>query len=257
MAQNGFWKQVVSLVGKDLSILLIRHFTSTLYTAILLPVILTVYVGIGQNLQASGNNDYGISEITPVRSLEDALRAADSTRRNIVFVDNGVHNENIDKLINALDERITATGKVVHRVSDVLALGRICTVSFQATTPCYGGVVFNDSPGWNYTLRGDANLGTKFHYDQSDNDPQIYILPLQRAIDQEIARLEGSDISFNMQELLFTNQTDTERRDDARREYQDTFVNYMGLTILLGFYGLREQVHSLAVPLLSQTQRIT
>lgn len=246
---NGIWQQIVTLTAKDLKILVLRHFSSTLYTAILLPVLLTVYVGIGQSLSGA-NNNYGIAEPRQVRSLRQALDVADSSRSNFVFVNNGYSGGDIDRVINTVAsevEFVVGDGMTAHRVSDVTEMGRICTVTFQATTSCYGGIVFHSSPNegeggiWNYTLRGDGDLGRTFDYQKSDNDPQVYILPLQRSIDRAIAQLGGTNSTTNldsMEEMLFTNQTDTERRDEANRSYQNTFVRYMGVTILLAFYGM-------------------
>lgn len=241
--KSGFWRQVKSLVTKDLTILILRHFTSTLYTAILLPVLLTIYLGIGQNLQGA-NKHYGITETQPVRSFEDGMRAASSSRSNVVFVDNGLTGGDIDNVINALEDRVGRAGKTAHRVADVGEMSRICSVSFQGTTPCYGAVVFNSSPSegdggtWRYTLRGDVDFARNFDVEEDDNHPQVYVLPLQRAVDSEIARLNDTetDVSFfdPMEELLFTNQTESERKAEANRDYQSTFINYMSVTVLLG-----------------------
>ncbi|ETN39041.1 uncharacterized protein HMPREF1541_07083 [Cyphellophora europaea CBS 101466] len=245
--KSAFWRQVRSLVAKDMTVLILRHFTSTLYTALLLPVILTIYLGVGQNLQGA-NNHYGITEPEPVRSLEEGLRAASSTRSNVVFVNNGLSTGDIDSVISALESQVNAAGKIAHRALDVQEMSRICTVSFQGTTPCYGAVVFNSSPSegdggsWNYTLRGDVDLGRSFDVNEDDNDPQVYVLPLQRAVDQQIARLQGSDVDApffdNIQEVLFTNLTEAGRKSEANRDYQSTFLNYMGVTVLLAFFGL-------------------
>lgn len=245
--QRGFWRQVSSLVTKDLTILILRHFTSTLYTALLLPVLLTIYLGIGQNLSGA-NDNYGITDIHRIRSLEDGLRAASGSRSNVVFVDNGLSNNNVDQVIDALTDQVNRAGKTAHRVGSTQEMSRICSVSFQGTTSCYGAVVFESAPAednnsaWRYSLRGDGAFARSFDMEDDDNHPQVYVLPLQRAVDAEIARLNSSDIDtgfFNtMEELIFTNQTESERRDEARRDYQSTFINYMAVTVLLAFFGL-------------------
>jgi ATP-binding cassette, subfamily A (ABC1), member 3 len=241
-----FWRQVQALSTKDLTILLLRHLTSTLYAALLLPTIFTIYLGIGQNLEGA-RNDYGISEPRVARSLEQGLQDAKTQRSDVVFVHNGFTSGDISRVISALETRVNSAGKTAHRVNDASEMLQICTVSFQGTTPCYGAVVFNGSPDegdggtWNYTLRGDSALGQKFRYDQDDNDPQVYITPLQRAIDTEILRLNGTDTNFDLddtEEVLFSQQTESERKAEATRNYQKTFINYLGVSVLLAFFGL-------------------
>jgi ATP-binding cassette, subfamily A (ABC1), member 3 len=245
--KSAFWSQVNFLSRKDLTILVSRHFTSTIYAALMLPLLMTIYVSIGQNLQGSGNN-YGVAAPQPVRSLKDGLATADSQRSNVVFVNNGLAGGAIDRVIGALEEQVNQAGKTAHRAADAIEMGRICTVSFQGNTPCYAAVVFNGSPNegeggvWNYTLRGDSVLGQKFNVEKDDNDPQVYILPLQRAVDLEIARVENSSTDGSamdsMQEWLFTDRTEDERKAEANQNYQNTFINFMGVSILLSFFGI-------------------
>ncbi|KAJ1325441.1 ATP-binding cassette subfamily A (ABC1) member 3 [Microdochium nivale] len=286
------WPQTLTLAAKDLTILLTRHSASTIYAALLLPVLVTLYLGAGQNLQGSGNT-YGFSPAaaaavpfdpaTPapllaVRSLADGLRVAtakSSTRNQIVFCNSGLAGGQIDRVIDAVAAQVAAEQATsgdeekvrLHRISDPEDLGRICTVSFQGTTPCYGAVVFHGSPSegtgngggmWNYTLRGDGVLGTRFNADKpgGDNDPQVYVLPLQRAVDGAIAQLENeinnnsndnntgtnsdddNNIFANVQEWLFTASTEPERRDAANAAYQDSLVGFAGPAVMLAFLGV-------------------
>ncbi|CCF46510.1 hypothetical protein CH063_15242 [Colletotrichum higginsianum] len=97
--KSAFWRQVSTLTTKNLTILYARHPASTIYTALLLPIILTVYLGIGRNLN-SPQNDYGIAEPRPVRSLRDGLAAADgSARDTVVFVNNGLAGGEIGQIV--------------------------------------------------------------------------------------------------------------------------------------------------------------
>jgi ATP-binding cassette subfamily A (ABC1) protein 3 len=59
-------------------------------------------------------------------------------------------------------------------------------------TKCYATAVFYSSPSeggtWNNTLRGNASLGLlTVDVGKSTNDAEMYILPLQHAIDTAIA----------------------------------------------------------------------
>ncbi|KAH7029560.1 uncharacterized protein B0I36DRAFT_245663 [Microdochium trichocladiopsis] len=253
-----FWPQINTLATKNLTILISRHFVSTFYAALMLPILMSIYLGIGQNLQGSGNT-YGFTNSDPstlpaARSFTDGLDLAANKagRNNVVFCNSGLAGGDIDRVIDALEAQVQQAGKLARRITNAADLGKICTVSFQGTTPCYGAVVFSGSPNegsgsWNYTLRGDGVLGRKYDADTNDNDPQVYILPFQRAIDSEIARLENgssssSSSSINdlarMQEWLYTSSTEQERREQANRDYENTFINFMGVAILVGFFGI-------------------
>jgi ABC-type multidrug transport system ATPase subunit len=238
-----FW----SLAKKDLTILLLRNFTTTIYTALVLPVIMTVYLGIGQNLQG-GRQRYGIGTPHDVRSFADGLAAADASRTNVVFVHNGLTGGDIENVIDTLVQQVEDAGKTAHKIGNSLDVGAICQVRFLGTTPCYAAVEFHSSPDegeggvWNYTLRGDQDLSKTYEVAETDNGAQIYVIPFQRAIDTEIARISAPDGEFpsldQMREYSFTDITEDERKADALRDYQNTFVNFMGLPFLLGFFGI-------------------
>ncbi|OBR10449.1 ABC transporter [Colletotrichum higginsianum IMI 349063] len=264
--KSAFWRQVSTLTTKNLTILYARHPASTIYTALLLPIILTVYLGIGRNLN-SPQNDYGIAEPRPVRSLRDGLAAADgSARDTVVFVNNGLAGGEIDRVIGSLSQEVTDAGKIATTIEDPTELGRICRSSFRATTSCYGAVVFHSSPSegsaggvdgdsggiWNYTLRGDGALGSRFRVDDDDNDAQVYTLPLQRAVDSAIAVVtttttNNNDDDNNSQsstplagtrEWGFTDETEDERQASARRRYQQTIIDYLGVSFVLALIGM-------------------
>ncbi|GKT41564.1 ATP-binding cassette sub-family A member 3 [Colletotrichum spaethianum] len=240
-------RQVGTLTTKNFIILIARHPVSTIYTALLLPIILTVYIGIGKNLN-SPQNDYGIAEPRPIRSLQDGLGAASGLRNEVVFVNNGLSGGEIDRVIDFLSEEVTRAGKNVRTVERPSEIGRICRSSFRATTSCYGAVIFNSSPNegdgsiWNYTLRGDGAFGSTFKVDNDNNDVQIYMLPLQRAVDSAIANANSTIANLatlsNVQEWGFTDETEEERQASARRRYQQTLIDYLGVSFVLALIGV-------------------
>ncbi|KAJ0164574.1 ATP-binding cassette sub-family A member 3 [Colletotrichum tanaceti] len=257
--KSAFWRQVSTLATKNLTILCARHPASTIYTALLLPIVLTVYLGIGRNLN-SPPNDYGIAEPRPVRSLRDGLTAAaadGSDRDTVVFVNNGLSGGEIDRVIGSLAHEVKDAGKNATTIGDPAELGRLCRSSFRATTSCYGAVVFHSSPSeggdggdggggiWNYTLRGDGALGSKFRVDDDDNDAQMYTLPLQRAVDAAIAAVsinnnnnQSSSPLADTREWGFTDETEDERQASARRQYQQTIIDYLGVSFVLALIGV-------------------
>ncbi|KAF9876838.1 ABC transporter [Colletotrichum karsti] len=239
-------RQIGVLTVKNYIILLARHPTSTIYTALLLPIILTVYLGIGGKL-GGPQSDYGIAEPRDVRSLRDGLSVADSSRNTVVFVNNGNAGGDIERVISTLSEDISAAGKNATTVINDDELSIICRSAARGTTSCYGAVMFHSSPNegegsiWNYTLRGDPALGGKFRVDE-DNDAQVYILPLQRAVDSAIARLNSTDGNSDplsvQQEWGFTDETEDERQASVRRKYQQSFIDYLAVSFVLALIGV-------------------
>ncbi|KAI8192076.1 ATP-binding cassette sub-family A member 3 [Colletotrichum sp. SAR 10_75] len=240
-------RQIGILTIKNYIILISRHTGSTIYTALILPIILTVYLGIGRNLNRP-QNDYGIADPRAVRSLQDGLSAADGSRNTVVFVNNGNTGGDIERVIFSLSDEVAAAGKNATTIANVDDLSLICQTATRGTTPCYGAVVFHSSPSegdgglWNYTLRGDPALGQKFQVSKSDNDAQVYILPLQRAVDSAIVRLNSTEGNSNplasVQEWGFTDETEDEREASVRRRYQQTFIDYLAVSFVLALIGV-------------------
>ncbi|KAL6851089.1 hypothetical protein ACO1O0_008217 [Amphichorda felina] len=242
--KSTLWSQTNTLSTKNLTILFGRHLTSTLYTAIFLPVIFAVYLGILQNV-GGPRDEYGIPQPRELRSLSQALADADSSRDTVVFVHNGHTGGAIEAVINSLSGDVIAAGKTNVTLASDDNIGYTCRSSYQGASNCFGAVVFNsspdegDAPGWNYTLRGDPALGRQFKYKKNNNDAELYTLPLQRAVDQAIARQNGDDTDLgNTMEWPFTAETEGERAARIRRNYQKSFTQYNSITMIVIFYGL-------------------
>ncbi|KAK1997137.1 ABC transporter [Colletotrichum falcatum] len=200
-----------------------------------------------QNLN-SPQNDYGIAGPRPIRSLQNGLGAAGASRNTVVLVNNGLSGGAIDRVIDSLSDEVTRAGKNATRIEKPSEISRICRSSFRATTSCYGAVVFSSSPGegdggiWNYTLRGDGAFGSSFKVGNDDNDVQVYTLPLQRAVDSAIARTSSAEADpsplGDIREWGFTDETEEERRASARRSYQQTIIDYLGVSFVLALIGV-------------------
>ncbi|KAK2008885.1 ABC transporter [Colletotrichum eremochloae] len=245
--KSAMLRQVGTLATKNFIILIARHPASTIYTALLLPIILTVYLGIGKNLN-SPQNDYGVAEPRPIRSLQDGLSAAGASRNVVVFVNNGLSGGAIDRVIESLSEEVTRAGKNPTTIDKPSEISRICRSSFRATTSCYGAVIFHSSPNegeggiWNYTLRGDGAFGSSFKVNNDDNDVQVYTLPLQRAVNSVIVRTNSPEADpsplNDVREWGFTDETEEERQASARRTYQQTIIDYLGVSFVLALIGV-------------------
>jgi ABC-type multidrug transport system ATPase subunit len=118
-------------------------------------------------------------------------------------------------------------------------------------TNCFGAAVFYSSPTeggiWNYTLRGDAALGlTTINVNVHSNDAEIYMLPLQHAIDAAIASVNSSGTSLpmpnNVQEYPFTSKTEQQWKDKVKNSIIKDNTNFAAVVWYLGFIGIIYQL---------------
>ncbi|TQV92671.1 ABC transporter [Cordyceps javanica] len=247
------YRQISALRNKTLKIIIQRHFTSTLYSALVLPVIASLYLGLGQKFNHA-DDKYGIGSPQSIDSLADALGRATGGRDTVVLVNSGHAGGAIDTVLGAVADAVTSAGRNATRLGQESDIGYVCKGSIQATTRCFGAVVFHSSPDegdgdgggggggyWNYTLRGDGALGRSFRVDKSgSNAAEVYALPLQRAVDAAIARHEAS-ASFPVattHQYAYSALTEDERQAKVRREYQRTFINFLSVAFIMALIGV-------------------
>ncbi|KAL6866739.1 P-loop containing nucleoside triphosphate hydrolase protein [Trichoderma novae-zelandiae] len=238
------YSQIWALTEKTLKIIITRHPISTIYSALVLPIVLTVYLGIGQKF-TQPNDKFGIGSPADIFSLETALSKADGGRDTVVFVNSGHTGGDIGRVIDSVSGTVKRAGKNATSLQDESDLGYICRGTIRGTSNCFGAIVFYSSPNegsgdfWNYTLRADAGLGGSFRTDKDDNDAQIYALPLQRAVDAAIAGLtSGSSFPETTQQYPYTELTDDEHQAEVRRKYQKSFINYLSVAFMIGLIGV-------------------
>jgi ABC-type multidrug transport system ATPase subunit len=245
--KSALGKQVLTLVNKNLSLLLRHHINTTIYTALLLPILLTVYIGIGQRLNQP-QSKYGFADPLEIRAFDDALKSASSWHKDVVFVHNGHTGGEIERVIGDLRSQVEAAGKTAHVEESEDRLRSICRSSFKMSSSCYGAVVFESSPTegdgrrWSYIMRGDGALEQEYKVQNNDNPAQIYALPFQRAIDTAIIRANSSNTNDvpdlgNTREFAFTSIDDKEREADGRRRYQRTLIDVLGAIFALALIG--------------------
>ncbi|KAI8297426.1 ATP-binding cassette sub-family A member 3 [Colletotrichum sp. SAR11_59] len=225
-----------------------RHSIAAIFIAFILPIALTTFFSFAKNLFVPPAV-YGVSDPRQIRSLPDALDAAASTgRQTVVFVNNGLIGGDIDKVIDTLTQSVESVGKKALRRSSTADLGTDCRSNLRGVSRCYGAVVFQSSPAegignyWNYTLRSDGALRSMvIDVDSDRNDAQIYLLPLQRAVDAAIAKVASSNSSSQFQqgplpntvaEYPFTSITQEERAVQIRIRYQSAITNWMGVAFM-------------------------
>jgi len=116
-----------------------------------------------------------------------------------------------------------------------------CRSSIRAVSSCYGAAVFYGSPiegngngQWNYSLRADGGLGGKIDTTSANNDQEIYVLPLQHAIDFAIAAqnttIDRSAVPKEVDEYPYTSETQAQRNNQIRVRYMGGIIDILGVS---------------------------
>ncbi|EGX88693.1 ABC transporter [Cordyceps militaris CM01] len=237
--------QIGALRNKTLKIIIQRHFTSTLYSALVLPVIASLYLGLGQKF-THADDKYGLGSPSSIDALPAALARATGGRDTVVLINAAGHAGGaIDAVLDTVAAAVTSAGRNATRLADEADIGYVCRGSIQATTRCFGAVVVHASPDeghggyWNYTLRGDGALGRSFRVDKSDNAAEVYALPLQRAVDAAIAQQQGvASFPSATHQYAYSALTEDERQAQVRRDYQRTFINFLSVAFIMALIGV-------------------
>ena len=190
---------------------------------------------------------YGIGSPSPIRTLAEGLAVSSGGHDTVAFVDNGFTGGDIDRVINAVAASANGKAKVV-RLSNETALLDTCKSSLRGATYCYGAIVFQSSPNegsgglWNYTIRADGAFGSKIDVGKTTNDVEVYLLPLQRAVDYAIAGLnttiDQSALPSTVLEYPYTSLTQAQRNTSIRVNYQGAIINILGVAFLIGMVGV-------------------
>lgn len=240
-------KQTWALTRKNLLIAFNRHLISTSIRAFILPVAFMVFLSYARNLFVPPSK-YGIGPARPIRTLAEGLDAAGGGRNTLALVNNGFSGGEIQQVIDALAQPATAVGANVVQLNHETQLLETCRSSLRGATSCYGAVVFIASPTegsgglWNYTLRADGSFGDKMYVDRTTNDAQIYLLPLQRAVDTAIAglnaTLDRSALPGTVLQYPYTSISQEQREVNIRVSYQGGIINILAVAFLIGMLGI-------------------
>lgn len=235
-----FYRQTWTLVIKNILIVLVRHAFSTPLRCLLLPLFFTGFLSFARNLFIPASQ-FGIGTPVPVRSLASALQAAGGGRNRVAFINSGFAGGDIDRVINLVADQVRAEGRIVELVSQERDLLTACRNSLRGISTCFGAAIFYASPTegpgglWNYSLRADGDLGSKIDMTKSNNDVEIYPLPLQHALDFAIASInqtvDQTALPKQINEYPFTDKTAQERADRIR-------IRYMGGRSLIFFIAI-------------------
>ena len=178
-----------------------------------------------------------------MRSLQDAYSSIDS-RDKLVFVDSGFRGGDIERVITQVGDQVQGAGKTVEVISNESDVVLSCRSSLRGTSNCLAGVVFHSSPTegpegsvWNYTMRADVALGRTLVVNRQDNDHELYVLPLQHAIDYAIAGLNDTVDSSALPEVdeyPYSSITAEERATNIRVRYMGSLIDVLGVAFFIG-----------------------
>ncbi|CAI6101462.1 unnamed protein product [Clonostachys chloroleuca] len=231
-----FLRQVWALTIKDLRIVLFGPWISTLIRALLFPILFVVFLCYSKNLFFAPT-EQGIGQPHKVRSLADGLSNASGGREQLVFVDNGFRAGEIEHVISSLVASINSTEIEINVLKSEPELLAQCQSASSGTSKCIAAATFHSSPSegesgrWNYTIRADGSLKGGSNVQSEDNDPQIYTLPLQRAIDLAIAG-DVQSASQVVSEIPFTSMTN----EDQRRRIQEGFMDRIDRILAIAYF---------------------
>lgn len=237
-------RQIWTLIIKNLRWLLLRHAILCALMALVIPIALAAFFTFAKDFFIPPAK-YGISPVRPVMRLSDAFAVAeDSGRNKVVLINNGNRGGSIDRVLDGIASAVGESGSMqVLKADNEDNLTTICRSNLRGVTSCFGAVVMRSSPNegpdgvWNYTIRTDAAFWSepiKFKVDSSVNVQQVYLLPIQRAVDRLIAGVNGSDSVplADSQELAFTSLTQSARTIKVRQAYSNAIINYMGVAFI-------------------------
>lgn len=173
-----------------------------------------------------------------------------------MFVNNGFAGGAIESVIRQVANDTGAFGGRVEILTKEEELLTVCRNSIRGTSTCIAGAVFFASPTegdggrWNYSIRADGGLQNKIVTDSSKNDVEIYVLPLQHAIDRAISQLEaGNDgataIPAHVEEYPYTSETKEERQAKIRTRYMGGIIDILAVAFYIGVAGVIYQLTGL------------
>lgn len=241
-------RQTWTLMCKNWRSLLLRHMLIIAVMALLLPLLLSAFFSFAKNLFVPPAT-YGIGSSRPVLTLPKAFDAAQYSGRDKLVLVSGGHGPggSISRVLDDIARQAAdyGPGMRVVRLDAEDGLVSECRSTLRGVTACFAAVVMRSSPTegsgpgriWNYTIRADASLARSpltINIDSPTNPEQVYLMPLQRAVDSAIARLEGRDVAplGRTNELPFTSRTQEERDRNVRNAYHSAIVNFMGVAFI-------------------------
>ncbi|KAF1955737.1 putative ABC transporter [Byssothecium circinans] len=244
-------RQIWTLAWKDLLLVLnSERRLSTTFRAIYIPIIFVVYMSFIIKVYWP-KEIYGIGNPSTVRLLSQAIGEAVGNRRTLALCNYGQTGGDIDRVIELVSSKARGSdGQIVEVVHDPTELQSLCKSSLSGVTKCYGAVEFYSSPheggNWNYTIRVDGAHGYKINVENNKNDAEVFVIPLQHAVDSAIAEVStgagARTLPENIEEYPYTSKTQKEWDDSLVTTIQNAMAKYISIVWYIGFIGLCYQL---------------
>lgn len=235
---SAFLRQVCTLVTKTLLLIVVRRPVATVTRVLVFPVVLILVLSYAQFF-LNPQQTFGVGTPSPIYPLSVALPLASPSRDTLAFVHGNLTGGPISAVIDALAATSRRAGKKIRLLSSEDELPGVCKSSGLSSSNCYAAVIFHtsyDEPVaggvWNYTIKTDASLGLLQDVTSTVNDAQVYLLPLQLAIDQAIATVTPNAKGDGLQkvdQMIFTAADEPRRVQDTRMSYWNGLVHRFGV----------------------------
>jgi hypothetical protein len=225
-----FVRQTWALTKKTLLIAVVRHWFSTTFRALVLPIAFLLLLLNIKNLVV-GNYTYGVGSPAPVQGLETAV----SSSAKLVFVQPPGLGPDVTRVVDTIANPLRADKQLIF-LSNENDLLTTCQESLRGTSDCYAAIIFNDSPLttgksriWNYTIRADNRRnGGDFHVNRHDNDEDIVYLPLQVALENAM-----TNSTINPNSYMFTSISQDTADANTRKKYQHLIIFTYAISFLI------------------------
>ncbi|KAF1964765.1 hypothetical protein BU23DRAFT_491578 [Bimuria novae-zelandiae CBS 107.79] len=219
-----FARQIRVLAVKTLRITLIRHWVATPLRALVVPIFIALFLSLTKNF-LSTDSHYGIGTPHQIQALSSAFSRATGRRNSVVFVA-APSNGEIKRVIETVTASLSNPSIQVRTIEHEAELGAACNASIRGASKCLATATIHSSPSqglgssWNYSIRADTNLRQTFLVDSDSNDAQIYIIPLQHAIDSAIVRSTVT-LSIPIYKYPFASETESRLQLKERAKFMD------------------------------------
>jgi ATP-binding cassette subfamily A (ABC1) protein 3 len=173
------------------------------------------------------------ANLVKIRSLKEGLAAVKG--QDIVgFIDNGMTGGEVEAVIHSISQQVSDAGKTPKQYNSTWELAQDCLTDLKGSSPCYGAVIFYSSPNqgtnesrpgaWNYTIRGQgSSYGSNVDVRGNMNGAEVYLLPLQRELENVMISQSGSNATSKLLEkmevIIYTDQDQTSLDESRTANY--------------------------------------
>ncbi|KAK6362703.1 hypothetical protein TWF730_000159 [Orbilia blumenaviensis] len=190
-----YTRQVIALCHKNLKLFLRRPLVM-LFRVLLAPIIVTLLVTefkhIGTTIGGFGNDDSGISDLRPIKTIAQAVEGREDTK--FVFARNGFGNQ-VDPVIDRFAARNpTANIIKVDNAGDIL---KECRVTLAGASDCFTAVIFHkvNATYFDYILSvNPSEFSGDSDWRAHKSTIQDHVWPVQFALDAAIAEFPETTI---------------------------------------------------------------